>query len=148
MKLEVSGTFYVGWRQFGTDRLNVGLDMNIINNDKVFYSIDGEVSWIQSQIPGTVMMRPLFSTGMDVSLGIEDNVASVKPAIVVYPNPTNGIVTIDVDDATYEGVEVFDLQGRLIVDTDLDQVDLSQNPNGIYILKLKGIGEIIKVIKH
>lgn len=148
LKLEVSGTFYVGWRQFGTDRLNVGLDMNIINNDKTFYSIDQEASWDQSQQPGSVMIRPLFSTGMDVSLGIGNKVASVKPSVIAYPNPTNGIVTIDVDQATYEGVEVFDLQGRMIVDTDLDQVDLSQNPNGIYIFKLKGIGEIIKVIKH
>ena len=93
------------------------------------------------------MIRPIFSTGMDVSLGIEE-AASVKPTVVAYPNPTNGIVSIDVEDATYEGVEVLDLQGRLIVDTASKQVDLSQNPNGIYIFKLKGIGEIIKVIKH
>lgn len=148
MKLAVDGTFYVGWRQFGADRLNVGLDANIINNDKTFYSIDGEASWAQSQIPGTVMMRPIFSTGMDVSLGLPEEVAVAKPSIVVYPNPTNGIVSIDIDRSIYKGVEVFDLQGRLIVDTDLTQIDLSQNPNGIYIFKLKGIGEIIKVIKH
>ncbi len=148
MKVEVSGTFYVGWRQFGADRLNVGLDANIVNNDKTFYSIDGEASWIQSQIPGTVMMRPIYSTGMDVFLGIQEDAVAAKPSIVVYPNPTNGIVSIKVDQSAYQGVEVFDLQGRLIVDTDLDQIDLSQNPNGIYIFKLKGIGEIIKVIKH
>lgn len=147
VKVPVDGTFYIGWKQPGTDRLNVGLDANIIHNDRTFYSIDSETSWIQSQIPGTVMIRPIFSTGMDVSLGIEE-MAAVKPTVVAYPNPTNGIVSIDVEAATYEGVEVVDLQGRLIVDTASNQVDLSQNPNGIYIFKLKGIGEIIKVIKH
>lgn len=147
MKVEVSGTFYVGWRQFGAERLNVGLDANIINNDKTYYSIDGEASWVQSQIPGSVMMRPIYSTGMDVSLGVH-NVVQEKPTIVAYPNPTNGIVSIDVDQSIYKGVEVYDLQGRLIVDTDMNQIDLSQNPNGIYIFKLKGIGEIIKVIKY
>jgi hypothetical protein len=94
------------------------------------------------------MIRPLFSTGMDVSLGIEQQASLIRPSVVIYPNPTNGIVSIDVDDAEYEGVQVFDLQGRMITDTDLNKVDLSQNPNGIYIFKLKGIGEIIKVIKH
>lgn len=148
LRLEVSGKFYVGWRQFNADRLNVGLDKNIVNNDKTFYSIDGEASWIQSQIEGSVMIRPLFSTGMDVSLGIEQQASLIKPSVVIYPNPTNGIVSIDVDDAEYEGVQVFDLQGRMVTDTDLNKVDLSQNPNGIYIFKLKGIGEIIKVIKY
>ena len=149
MKVAVDGTFYVGWRQFGAERMNVGLDKNIVNNDKTFVSIDDETTWLQSQIEGSVMMRPIFSTGMDVSLGIqEDAIAANQPTIVVYPNPTTGVVTIDVDQSLYSGVEVFDLQGRLIVDTDLNQINLSQNPNGIYILKLKGIGEIIKVIKR
>lgn len=148
MKVAVDGPFYVGWRQFGASRLNVGLDKNIVNNDKTFYSVDGEASWDQSTIPGSVMMRPIFSTGMDVSLGIQEDAIAAKPTIMVYPNPTNGIVTIDVDQSVYKGVEVYDLQGRLIVDTELNQVDLSQNPNGIYLLKFKGIGEIIKVIKH
>lgn len=148
MKVAVDGTFYVGWRQFGEERLNVGLDKNIVNNDKTFYSIDSEASWVQSQIEGSVMMRPIFSTGMDVTLGIEEQIAESKPTVVAYPNPTTGIVTIDVEQSAYSGVEVFDLQGRKIVDTDSNQIDLSQNPNGIYILKLKEIGEIIKVIKH
>lgn len=148
MKVAVDGPFYVGWRQFGADRLNVGLDLNIINNDKTFYSIDGEASWNQSTIEGSVMMRPLFSTGMDVSLGIQEDGIAAAPSITVYPNPTNGTVSIRIDPSIYQGVEVYDLQGRLIVDTQENQIDLSQNPNGIYILKLKGIGEIIKVIKH
>jgi len=148
MKVPVDGTFYVGWRQFGAERMNVGLDKNITNNDKTFFSIDDETTWIQSSIEGSVMMRPIFSTGMDISLGIEEEVADVKPTVIAYPNPTTGIVTIDVDQPLYNGVEGFDLQGRLIVNTDSSQIDLSQNPNGVYIFKLKGIGEIIKVIKR
>lgn len=147
MKLAVSGTFHIGWRQFGAQRLNVGLDRNIINNDKTHYSVDGEATWIQSVIPGTVMIRPIFSTGMDVSLGIQESEVS-KTAVFAYPNPTNGLVSLQVDRSSYEGVQVFDLQGRLIVETDADQVDLSESPNGMYFFKLKGINEIIKVIKR
>lgn len=147
MKLAVSGTFHIGWRQFGAQRLNVGLDRNIINNDKTHYSVDGEATWIQSQIAGSVMMRPIFSTGMDISLGVQETIER-KTAVLAYPNPTNGVVTLQVDHSSYEGVQVFDLQGRMIVETDSDQVDLSQSPNGMYFFKLVGINEIIKVIKR
>jgi hypothetical protein len=147
MKLAIDGTFHIGWRQFGSQRLNVGLDKNINNNDKTHYSLDGEVTWIESAIPGTVMIRPVFSTGMDVSLGIEEPLQSAT-TVLAYPNPTNGVVTILVDHSTYEGVQVYDLQGRLIMETDSNQVDLSQSPNGMYFFKLAGINEIIKVIKR
>lgn len=147
MKVHVGGTFYIGWRQYGSARLNVGLDANIINNDKTFYSVNSEATWIQSSIPGSVMIRPIFSTGMDVSLGVHTP-AKEKVSVMAYPNPTTGIVRIEVDRAIYNGVEVYDLQGRLIVDTNADQIDLSQNPDGMYFFKLKGLSEIIKVIKR
>lgn len=147
-KIAVSGTFYVGWRQLSAERLNIGLDKNIVNNDKTFVSVDGETSWDQSQISGTVMIRPIFSTGLDVTLGIKDQEIALKPVVKAYPNPTTGIVSVDVEEAIYQGVQVFDLQGRMVVDTDSDRVDLSEKPNGIYIFKLKGIGETLKVIKH
>lgn len=147
-KLAVTGTFYVGWRQFSPDRLNVGFDKNIDNSDKIFYSIDGEVTWPGVPISGSVMIRPVFSTEMDASLGIREESAIAGPTVSVYPNPTNDIVTINVSNSNYEGVQVYDLMGRLVIDTDANQVDLSQNPDGMYIFQLKGINEIVKVIKR
>ena len=47
MKLEITGTFYVGWRQIDADRLNIGLDMNNDNSDKIFYSINGGGTWFK-----------------------------------------------------------------------------------------------------
>ncbi len=144
----VDGTFYVGWRQLSAERLNIGLDKNIVNNDKTFYSVDQETTWGQSQITGSVMIRPVFSTGMDVTLGVSEEEIAEKPIVTAYPNPTTGIVSVEVEQAFYQGVEVFDLQGRKIVETMSNRVDLSQNPDGVYFFKLKGIGETIKVIKH
>ena len=148
MKLAITGTFYAGWRQFDADRLNVGLDKNIDNSDKTFYSLDGENSWGTSGISGTVMIRPIFSTAMDASLEIREESSSAVVSVRVYPNPTNDIVSIDVSNAPFEGVQVFDLMGRLVIDTDVNQVDLSQNPDGLYIFRLKGVNEIVKVIKR
>lgn len=145
----VSGKFYVGWRQQEADRLNVGLDMNIDNKSKTFYSVDGGNSWDNSSFEGSVMIRPVFSTEMDVLLGIRDEpVATIKPEVLVYPNPATNVVNIKADAALYQGVQVFDLMGRLIIDTDSTQIDLSTSPNGVYIFRLKGIGETVKVIKQ
>lgn len=146
MKVAVDGTFYVGWRQFDANRLNVGLDRNIINNDKTFYSIDNEISWNVSGIEGSVMVHPIFSTTMDAELGIEEH----NPAseVILYPNPTSGKVNIKVLSGSYNGVEVYNLQGRLITDTDTKEIDLIDAPKGVYLVKLKGSTKIYKIIRH
>ncbi len=148
MKLPITGRFYVGWRQFDSDRLNVGLDANIDNSSKTFYSLDGGASWASSGIPGSIMIRPIFSTEMDASLGLRDEISSVSSEVTVFPNPTSDIVTVKVENGLYTGVQVFDLMGRMIVGTDSNQVDLSGNPDGVYIFKLAGINKIVKVIKR
>lgn len=148
MKLPIAGKFYVGWRQFDSDRLNVGLDKNIDNSSKTFFSLDGGASWGGSGISGSVMIRPIFSTEMDASLGIRDEVEDINPLVTVYPNPTSNSINIQVENGLYSGVQVFDLTGRLVVETSSSEVDLSASPNGVYIFKLTGINKIVKVIKR
>jgi hypothetical protein len=50
MKLAVGQTFYVGWRQFDADRLNIGLDRNIDNKDKTFYRLNNGFNWSNSSL--------------------------------------------------------------------------------------------------
>ena len=75
-----------------------------------------------------------------------------NPAILsnvkVYPNPTNSRLTIDAEN--YEGVEVYDVSGRLILESDLNTIDLEEQPKGLYLLKINANGEIqeFKVLKE
>ena len=56
-------------------------------------------------------------------------------AISAYPNPTSGIVHIG--GAAMADVEVYSADGRLIGDyKQVDSVDLTNNPRGIYVLKV------------
>ena len=148
MKLPISGKFYIGWRQFDSDRLNVGLDKNIDNSSRTFYSLDGGASWGSSTIPGSVMIRPIFSTEMDATLGLRDEVSTVYAGVSVYPNPSTDIVNIEVENGLYSGVQVFDLMGRMIVETTSQEVDLSASPDGVYIFKFEGLNKIVKIIKR
>lgn len=61
--------------------------------------------------------------------------------ITLYPNPSDGIFTLDFSKEIKENYEwqVFDLQGRLILkDKNTQYIDLQNVSNGIYYLKVLG----------
>lgn len=147
-KIKINGSFYIGWNQFSADRLNIGFDKNNINNDKAFISLNNGISWTNSSVEGTVMMRPLFSTSMDAELGLyETNIDFVEYSI--YPNPTNEIITIKHNISDFQGVEIYNIQGKLVQTSKNEEIDLSNNPAGIYILKLIGLkSKNQKIIKY
>jgi hypothetical protein len=144
----VTGTFYIGWRQFETDRLNVGLDRNIIKNEHTFYSNNGGASWDQSAIEGSVMIRPIFSTGMDVTLGIEDHSFKLtEPNVSIYPNPTSSKVTIEMDQK-FNGAEFLNMQGQVVLKSEFPTIDMNELPSGMYFIKIVGVNKLHKIIKN
>lgn len=144
----VTGTFYIGWRQFEGDRLNVGLDRNIINNEHTYYSNNGGASWDQSTIEGSVMIRPIFSTGMDVTLGLENKTLPLAEANVsIYPNPTNSMVTIELDQE-FNGAELLNMQGQVVLKSEFPTIDMNALPNGMYFIKVVGVNKLHKIIKN
>lgn len=52
----------------------------------------------------------------------------------VYPNPTNGLVTLEADGL--QKVEVYNLTGGLILQTTEPQINLSDFSKGVYLLKV------------
>jgi CubicO group peptidase (beta-lactamase class C family) len=84
------------------------------------------------------------------------SIAEVNPTqeneilITVYPNPTNGLVNIEIQNQTIENIKLYDLQGRLIKETSESQFDLSNYSNGTYFIRAqteKGFFSY-KLIKH
>jgi hypothetical protein len=66
-----------------------------------------------------------------VGTGINTN---KKQALIIYPNPSNSIVTIRTDE--YDLFEVYSLDGKLLMISNLPQaVDISTLENGIYLIK-------------
>ncbi|MCE2683174.1 MAG: T9SS type A sorting domain-containing protein, partial [Cryomorphaceae bacterium] len=129
-------------------RLNVGLDRNNDHSDKTFFSLDGGVNWIQSQISGSVMVRPIFSTSLDAELSVEQN---ENLELEVYPNPVVDLLTIQVNPSTVENVTVFDAQGGTMYNGVETVLDMSSFSSGIYFVRVQSIGnpaQIIKVIKY
>ncbi len=146
-KIAVDGTFYVGWRQLDPERLNVGLDRNIVNNQHTFYSVDGGATWDQSSYEGSVMIRPIFSTELDVTLGIKENyIKNIESTSLIYPNPTTGMVTIE-PAGTYTSAVLRNMQGQIILRTDKTQFNMEALPSGIYFLEIEGERKLHKISK-
>jgi uncharacterized protein YjdB len=85
--------------------------------------------------------------------------------LTIYPNPTNGQLTIDNGELTIENIEIFDVMGRNVGanlygrpnNTDIGQsnigkseIDISHLPSGVYFIQIKTENEMItrKVIKQ
>lgn len=64
--------------------------------------------------------------------------------ITIYPNPTNGIITIDICNPYNADIEIYNTNGSLIYSKDLisiqEQIDLSAYPKGMYFIKVRQQG--------
>jgi hypothetical protein len=90
---------------------------------------------------GSTMHTVICSAGMVQQDGKvierENTIASS-----IHPNPTSGIFTIDLKDLAADELSIYNAQGKLIrsiiisENTALFRVDLSDQPNGIYLVKL------------
>lgn len=139
-KVPVGEVFYIGWRQLDGDRLNVGLDMNIVNNDKIFFSIDGENTWENTGFLGSILMRPMFSTKLDYQLSTEeiteDEVVE-EIEFKLFPNPSAGFVNVQTDYHANYIIKVYDLGGReLLTKTNALSLDLANFEAGIYLVNI------------
>lgn len=87
-----------------------------------------------------------YALGLDPATGfIPDciilSIDEVKPTqeneilIAVYPNPTNGLVNIEIQNHTIQNIKLYDLQGRLMKETTESQFDLSNYSNGTYFIR-------------
>lgn len=80
-----------------------------------------------------------------------------KKTITIYPNPTKGIITVEIedyDDETKAEFRLTDMSGRKIFDRKADSgnqtLDLSRQASGIYLLQVRINGEstVWKIIKE
>ena len=74
--------------------------------------------------------------------------------IIVYPNPSDGVFYLEQANHSYSKAQIYNSNGQLIQELHITQaktqIDLSQQPEGIYLVKLHGTTEIflIKLLKY
>jgi hypothetical protein len=100
----------------------------------------------------------IYNNTVNCFVGISEN--TQEASLIVYPNPTTGITTVDVEISlnTESKIEIYNLSGSLVQSEKLiltsgdtkKQIDISKLTNGIYLLKVSANNEYktIKVVKH
>ncbi len=100
----------------------------------------------------TAGVKAVYTTGATEIITTDFEILPVgvptdaTPSIAVYPNPSNGVYNIIVENAT---VVVTDITGRIILIKEIrnnGEIDLSAQPNGIYIFKVGSRN--LKVVKQ
>lgn len=106
-------------------------------------------------IQGYMIPRVMVALQLDgyLSIGLEEN--TVSKNFELYPNPTNGQLTIEAQvGEKIELLEVYDLTGRLVTSRKLNEhkttIDLSNCSPGVYVLKatVDGLTNSIKFTKQ
>ncbi|MEO8068099.1 MAG: T9SS type A sorting domain-containing protein [Flavobacteriales bacterium] len=137
----VSGTFYVGFVQSSTVKLNIGFDRNRDNGDKLYYKVSG--AFAQTTQEGSLMLRPVFKVKSDPFLGVEEPLIT-NANLHLFPNPAQDLLNVHVDNANGAPLQadVVDATGRLISSERIGghaQLAIGQLPVGLYMLHLRNL---------
>jgi hypothetical protein len=85
--------------------------------------------------------------------GIDSKLPSLT-GVMIYPNPTTGVFTVELNNGSTKIIEVIDVTGRIVLanTTSNDKVDFNINTlaNGVYYIKIQSTSsiEVIKIVKQ
>ena len=99
------------------------------------------------QIPGNVMTIDALELNYLASTELSENKLS---NLSVFPNPTNNIINIELENYNGEiNLEFYDLSGKLLKSTISKNLDIEEYSSGIYLLKVAYDNKFqkVKIIK-
>ncbi len=130
-----AGIYFFGFIQTNNVTFNLGFDANTLTPSSDKY-INTTGTWGTSSIPGSWMIRPVFSQApLNVNV-IENTFAN---QFSVYPNPASSVLYIDFDKKGHPfKYELRDPSGRLVMWNMLAEksIDVSLLSNGFYSLRV------------
>jgi hypothetical protein len=140
--IALQGNIFIGWEQFNADIINIGLDKNTLNNDRMFYNIGS--GWANSSCAGcegSWMIRPVFGS-LTVSAVAEQEVSGVN----IYPLPAKDWVYLSAQEAV--SYKLYSLDARLLKEELKEarehRMDVSELAAGIYIIELRSKANVYK----
>lgn len=149
------GTYYVGIQQQVAAGITVGFDKNNDYHSALYF--DSGNGWQQSNIKGSLMIRPVFGDIIIPPMSVsENNFQNKSNQIVIFPNPSSNEFTIKHTNHFESTVILYNNLGQIILQEPLD----SNNQNfstvnidsGIYLVVIKSNKAIIHtqrlIIQH
>ena len=109
--IAVGGTFYVGWVQTNNTELQLGMDRNRDNHDKMYYNTG--LSWSGSSQVGSWMIRPVVVAPLDPFAGV-DEVSLPVETLAVFPNPAGNEFQVRWNGSKAASLQLLDPTGRTV----------------------------------
>lgn len=135
-----AGNFFVGCIQQNAISLNFGLDKNTnANGSLLFYQLQGQSTWLQSNITGTVMLRPVFKSALPNWTQVDELPTT---AIQLYPNPvTDQLMIAGLNPTGRHHITWMNSEGKLLGQLQANYVEqsvviTSDLTPGMYFLRI------------
>ena len=151
--IPVDGNIHVGIVQATEVGLNFGLDKNTNSNvGQLHYSLGLGGSWLNSEIEGSVMIRPVLRANKsEVWNAVAETDVSAAPALRIYPNPVHG-ASCQVEVSEAAEWQLWSASGKLIQSgrwpaQGVYSCDLSGLSAGLYVL-MNDAGHSVQILRN
>ena len=91
------------------------------------------------------------TTSFDVTFVSGTGILSIDKVFNIYPNPTNDLINIDTKgNNQYLSANVYDIFGKLLINTNNSKISLNKFEDGVYILEINTPTNTFttRIIKH
>lgn len=137
--IAIKDTFYVAWTKITQEVIAVGVDKNTPQfADKIFYN-NGTAWTRNTSLKGSLMVRPVIATkppggGTDGPGGITSTEEPFGEPLVVYPNPTTGILKWNVTGIKH--IRILDVGGKEVLSRKVDgqELNIGNLPANTYLV--------------
>ena len=76
----------------------------------------------------------LLGYNLNLEILANDEVTAQKAQVLVYPNPVVDFVKIDVQN--FKSASLYDMNGKKILESNKTEINVSQLPKGVYVLRI------------
>ena len=149
----MEGNIHVGLVQASEVGLNFGLDKNTNSNvGQLHYSLGLGGSWLNSEIQGSVMIRPVLRANKsEVWSEVADNNMRMNLPMLAYPNPVNGNAC-QVQVPAASSWQLWSAEGRLLqsgrwTSPGVFDCDLTGLAAGMYFL-INDRGQSVQILRN
>ena len=84
----------------------------------------------------------------EMTVDVENDLKAIN--LLAYPNPVDDILFIKgLENKESYSIEIYDITGRIITASNVNKIDISSFPKGVYIARVALFGRIeeLKIIK-
>ena len=137
----ITGNFYVGYDHTALTNGDTAACYSATKSTNSLWAYESTPVWTDLSAYGVVQGMAMIPVICDISTGEKEILGDINE-VSVFPNPSNGTVSIALPSKVESTVEVYNVVGKLVYsnkpfNTQLITIDINNQPNGVYFINVK-----------